>query len=365
MLFYSIIFLACTTLVFQQLLLRVYHIGLSEWFSDINSLYLHKIVTISDHQLSLVSDHKEPLIIQSQSADGTGVRIYSSSTNPGVGQYISFGSSSFNDAKTSLISNSDGDLTIYTNRNMLLNAGAGQLLLPSSSIIVGNSQPSLLPNHLSSSLYVNGSSYLGTSVSHTHTITGRVQVAGTLAPAVLDVTNTTMLFNERTARHQITNFTIANLKIQNILFESMYVNILSAATIVGVNMTQAGGLTVTNGFTVLSSGMKLSGGISVIDGGLSLSSGGVTVGSGGLKVNQNGFTVLSGGSSLGGTLFVSGAVSVNSGGLKVSAGGLSIIGGAILDTLNVNGGTTVGSGGLNIGGGGALLSEASRLRTRE
>jgi hypothetical protein len=121
---------------------------------------------------------------------------------------------------------------------------------------------------------------------------------------------------------------------------------------------------VTGGATVNVGGLKVSGGSTIYNAGLTVT-GGATVNVGGLKVSGGstiydaGLTVTGGSTIYDLGLTVTGGATVNFGGLKVSGGstiynaGLTVTGGATVNLggLTVTGGATVNSGGMKITGG--------------
>jgi hypothetical protein len=124
----------------------------------------------------------------------------------------------------------------------------------------------------------------------------------------------------------------------------------SGVSLTGGLTVQQGGVSVTGGLSILSSGLVItSGGVSVAAGGARVTAGGLTVSSGGLQVTGGG-SVLSGGLAVSGSASVlSGGVYIGTGGFTVSTQGIMVTGGLTIASaaLVVQAGLTV-AGHLNL-----------------
>lgn len=284
---FSVIHMSCTVLVVQQLLLNLYHIGLSDYFSGTNELQLQSFATLDNDVVTISSPQSTPLVVQGSQSSSVRLRITSSSSNPSATQSLSFGSSS-DVTRGSIKSTYNGDMTVFGDNNIHLQTANGKV-------------------------YINESTK----------ITGDATITGTIRAKYIDVTNTTWVFDEIAApANHIVNVTVGNLFLTNLYFKSHYLDVTTSTQIVGVNCTTSGGITVSNGATIYSGGLALSGGLTVTNRGFLLYDGGQTINSGGLVIKNHGQTITNGG-----LVVNAGGVTITSGGIRISDNGLALSGG--------------------------------------
>ena len=316
LLIFSVIHMSCTLLVVQQILLNLYHIGLSDYFSGTNELQLQSFATLDNDVVTISSPQKIPLVVMGSDSSSVRLRMASSSLNPSAAQSLSFGSSS-DVTRGYLKSTYNGDISIYGDNNI----------------------------HLQT---LNGKVYINESTK----ITGDATITGTIRAKYIDVTNTTWVFDEIAApENHIANVTVGNLFLTNLYFRSLYLDVTTSTQIVGVNCTPSGGITVSQGATIFAGGVAVTGGLTVSNRGLQIYGGGQTIFGGGLVVANAGQTISNGG------------LSVDAGGVTVKAGGVLVTGGATILSggLVMTGGVTLWSGGIAATGGLTVSSDGLRV----
>lgn len=356
---YSLAFMCVILIVVYLLLAALYRVEISTFLSPTNSLsFQDNLLNLNDEVVSIQSSDSTPF--QLTNSHDSEMNIEFKATGTAVDQKILFLDSN-SDEKASILSSSSNDMYISSASDIYLDPSGGH------AFITADGTATLSVNsdtyNADAVLYVNGASILGTNSDDNVSITGSTSVAedlsvggnatvdGTLVASVIDMTNATLYFNERVyPGNRINNISVGDLIVDNVYFESMYLDLTAATTFTGAVACSSGlsitngGLKVTKGLTINSNGLWVSGGLTMynsgeIHGGLSIIDGGLTISSGGVIANAGLYVINNG-------IKVTHGITINNDGLYVATGGITINNGG----FNVDGGASINSGGIRIKG---------------
>ncbi len=368
---YSLVLICVVLIVVYVLLAALYNVEISTFLSPDNGLsFQDNLLKLDREVISIHSSKATPF--QLIDSHDTNMNIVYKATGAAVDQKILFldGNS---DEKSSFLSSSNNDMYIATGNNMYFDPAGGHAVI-ASNITTTLSVNSDVYNS-DAVLYVNGSSILGTSSNDSVAVSGDMSIGGdtsiggsttingTLIASIIDMTNTTLYFNEREyPGNRINNISVGDLIVENVYFESMFLDVTAATTFTGLVTASSGlsvtsgGLKVTRGVTINSHGLWVSGGLTMynsgeIHGGLSIVDGGLTVSSGGVVANAGLYVINTG-------IRVTNGITINNDGLNVATGGLQATGGATIHSggIFMKGGLTVFDTGFRVNAGGATIN---------
>ena len=384
---YSLVLMCVILIVVYVLLAALYNVKISTFLSPENSLsFQDSLLKLDSEVVSIHSSKATPF--QLIDSHDTAMNIEYKATGAAVDQKILFldGNS---DEKSSVLSSSNNDMYIATRNNMYLDPSGGHVVIASNITTTLSVNSDAYDS--GAVLYVNGSTVLGTSSNDGAAVSGDMSIGGdtsigggatingTLIASVIDVSNATLYFNERDyPGNRINNISVGDLIVENVYFESMFLDVTGTTTFTGLVSASSGlsvtsgGLSVTRGITINNDGLWVSGGLTMynsgeIHGGLSIIDGGLTVSSGGVIANAGLYVINTG-------IRVTHGITINTDGLNVATGGLQATGGAtihsggiwmkggltVFDTgFRVNaGGATINTGGLTVSGGLTISSQS-------
>jgi hypothetical protein len=380
---YSLAFMCVILIVVYLLLAALYRVEISTFLSPTNSLsFQDNLLNLNDEVVSIHSSEGTPF--QLTNSHDSEMNIEFKATGTAVDQKIFFLDSN-SDEKASILSSSSNDMYLSSASDIYLDPSGGH------AFITADGTATLSVNsdtyNADAVLYVNGASILGTnsddnvsiagstSVAEDLSVGGNATVDGTLVASVIDMTNATLYFNERVyPGNRINNISVGDLIVDNVYFESMYLDLTAATTFTGdvacssgLSITN-GGLKVTKGLTINSNGLWVSGGLTMynsgeIHGGLSIIDGGLTVSSGGVIANAGLFVINNGIKVTHGITINNDGLHVSTGGITINNGGFYVTGGATIQNAGIwmRGGLTVFDTGISVNTGGIYVAGGASI----